>query len=40
MYRIKLAYSGHQGLPTRSDAMASGLPVLRVLINAPPSQIF
>ncbi len=35
MFRNKLAYSGHPGLPTCPDAVASGPPALRVLISDP-----
>ncbi len=31
----KLAYSGHQELPTCPDAVASGLPALRALTSDP-----
>ena len=35
MYRNKLAYSGHRELPTCPDALASGLPALRVSESDP-----
>ena len=35
MCRNKLAYSGHQVLLVCPDAVASGLPALRVLLSDP-----
>jgi hypothetical protein len=37
MCRNKLAYSEHQDIPACPDAVASGLPALRVLISDPSS---